>query len=106
MELPYRPLGAVKEMLEQVGIEVTYAYEDLVFIKDNHFLLQFGKVGKMLFFYANAETDAMDAQQHLATLLPLATAQGFTLIPRGRYRLSAGDDENLSLEFIAEAAPE
>jgi hypothetical protein len=106
MELPYRPLGAVKEMLEQVGIEVTYAYEDLVFIKDNHFLLQFGKVGKMLFFYANVETAAANAQQLVATLLPLATSQGFTLISRGRYRLSAGDADNLSLEFIKDAGPE
>lgn len=43
MGVPYRPLGLVKEALEQIGIEVSYAYEDLVFIQHNHFLLQFGK---------------------------------------------------------------
>lgn len=106
MGLQYRPLGTVKEMLEQVGVEVTYAYEDLVFIKDNHFLLQFGKVAEALFFYANAETADADAQQLFATLLPVANAQGFTLIHRGRYRLSAGDGENLSLQFIEDLEPE
>lgn len=43
MGLPYRPLGMVKAMLETIGIEITYSYEDLIFIQHNHFLLQFGK---------------------------------------------------------------
>lgn len=100
MALQYRPLGVVKEMLEQIGVEVTYAYEDLVFPQNNHFLLQFGKVGEVLFFYANVETAAAAAHQHFATIQTAARAQGITLIHRGRYRLSAGEGENLSLQFI------
>ena len=46
MALPYRPLGLVKQLLEEIGIEVTYAYEDLVFVQHNPILLQFGKVGE------------------------------------------------------------
>jgi len=103
MGLQYRPLGAVKEILEQIGVEVTYAYEDLVFIKDNHFLLQFGTVGEILLFYANVETDAAEAQQLFAAILPVASAQGFTLMPQGRYQISAGEGENLSLQFFNDA---
>ncbi len=106
MGVQYRPLGVVKEMLEQAGVEVTYAYEDLVFIKDNHFLLQFGKVGEILFFYANVEMGDADGRQRFAALLPVVSAQGLTLIHRGCYRLSAGEDENLSLEFLHDVAPE
>jgi hypothetical protein len=100
MGLQYRPLGVVKAMLEQIGIEVTYAYEDLVFLKDNHFLLQFGKVGEILFFHANVETVDAEAQQFFAAIQAVASAQDITLIRRGRYRLSAGEDENLSLQFL------
>lgn len=106
MALQYRPLGIVKEMLEQLGIEVSYAYEDLIFIKDNHFLLQFGKTGELLFFYANVETVETDARQIFATILPVASGQGLTLIHRGQYRISAGENENLSLEFLQNAVPE
>ena len=100
MALQYRPLGVVKEMLEQIGVEVTYAFEDLVFLKDNQFLLQFGKVGEILFFYANVETGEAEAQQLFVDIQAVASAQGITLIHRGRYQLAAADDENLSLQFL------
>jgi alpha-D-ribose 1-methylphosphonate 5-triphosphate synthase subunit PhnH len=106
MALQYRPLGIVTEMLEQIRVEVTYAYEDLVFIKDNHFLLQFGKVGEILFFHANIDTVKEDAQQLFATIQAVASAQGITLIHRGRYQLSAGEGENLSLQFVEDSEPE
>jgi hypothetical protein len=106
MSLQYRPLGIVKEMLDQIGIEVTYAYEDLVFIKHNHVLLQFGKTGEILFFYANVESSETDAQQLFTAIQNAATTQGITLIHRGRYQLSAGEGENLSLEFLDDAIPE
>jgi hypothetical protein len=105
MDLQYRPLGIVKEMLDQIGIEVTYAFEDLVFLEHNHFLLQFGKTGEILFFYANVETKDSDAQQLFTTIQTVASAQGITLIHQGRYQLSAGEDENLSLEFLTNAPP-
>ncbi len=106
MALQYRPLGRVKEMLEQIGLEVSYAYEDLVFIKNNQFLLQFGKVGELLFFYTNEDTAEADAPQLFATILPMANTQGFTLIHRGQYRISEGENENLSLELLQDTDPE
>jgi hypothetical protein len=36
-----KPLGQVKELVESLGMEVSYAYEDLVFLQHNSFLLQF-----------------------------------------------------------------
>lgn len=101
MALPYRPLGVVKQLLEEIGIEITYAYEDLVFIQHNPFLLQFGKVGEVLFFYANVEIEDSEADHLFSTVQAAAGNNGITtLIHRGRYRLSAEEGENLSLEFL------
>ena len=105
MALPYRPLGLVKQLLEEIGIEVTYAFEDLVFIQHNPALLQFGKVGEMLFFYTNEDTEAAEAAQLFTTIQAKATGHGITLVQRGRYRLSEADGENLSLEFLEDEAP-
>ena len=102
MGLQYRPLGAVKAMLEQIGIEITYAYEDPVFVEGNHFLLQFGQVGEVLFFYANVEAVAADVPPLFAAIQAGASGQGITLIRRGRYQLTAGEGENLSLQFLAD----
>ena len=104
MALPYRPLGLVKQLLEEIGIELTYAYEDLVFMQHNPALLQFGKVGEILFFYTNEETEAAEAAHLFATIQAKAGSHGITLVQRGRYRLSEVAGENLSLEFLADEA--
>lgn len=100
MGIPYRPLGLVKEALEQIGIEVSYAYEDLVFIQHNHFLLKFGKAGAILFFYANVETSGEAAQLFFREVQGALGAKGMTLVDRGQYRLTAGAGEELSLHFF------
>lgn len=100
MGIPYRPLGLVKEALEQIGIEVSYAYEDLVFIQHNHFLLQFGKTGAILFYYANVETAEETAQQFFRAVQAVLGAKGMTLVNRGQYRLTADAGEELSLHFL------
>lgn len=103
MALPYRPLGVVKQLLDEIGAEVSYAFEDLVFIQHNPFLLQFGKVGEVLFFYANVETKEDVARQLFAAVQAKAEGEGITLIHRGRYRLTEAEGENLSLEFLEDA---
>jgi hypothetical protein len=100
---PYRPLGLVKTLLEGVGLEITYAYEDLIFLQHNPVLLQFGKVGNILFFYRNVQTPEEEASRLLQTIQTAATQQGFVLIDRGRYRVSEAADQSLSLEFLPEA---
>ena len=104
MALPYRPLGLVKQFLEEIGIEVTYAFEDLIFIQHNAILLQFGKVGEMLFCYTNEDAEAVEAAQLFVAIQAKAGDHGITLVQRGRYRLSEAEGENLSLEFLEDAA--
>jgi len=103
MALAYRPLGIVKQFLEEIGIEVTYAYDDLVFIQHNPVLLQFGEVGEELFFYINVETGEEEAGQIFAAIQAKAQSAGMSLIQRGKYRLSEGEGEDLSLEFLEDA---
>ena len=87
-------------MLEQIGIEVTYAYEDLIFVKHNPFLLQFGTIGEMLFYYTNIEAYEAEERQLFAAVLNLANENGFTLVHRGNYELSAEDGDELKLKFF------
>ncbi|MDA3901026.1 MAG: hypothetical protein PF637_10975 [Spirochaetes bacterium] len=36
-----RPLGKIEEALSELGLKLSYAYEDLVFIETNTFLVRF-----------------------------------------------------------------
>jgi hypothetical protein len=106
MALQYRPLGEVKSLLEQIGEDITYAYEDLVFVRHNHFLLQFGTTGDILWYFANVETLESDALRYYDCLEGAATEKGITLRNGGLYRLSEGANENISLEFLPAASPQ
>ena len=105
MTLAYRPLGVVKQLLEEIGLEITYAYEDLIFIRHNPILLQFGKAGDILFFYVNVETSEEEAGELFRGIQAKASGEGITLLHRGRYRLSEAEGENLSLEFVEDTEP-
>ena len=99
-KLDYRPLGVVKELIEEVGAEVSYVYEDLIFIKHNHFLLQFGKVGEVLFFYANDEMEPKDSVIQYEIIKKNGAEKGLTVVDQGRYILTANENEELTLKFL------
>ncbi len=98
--IPYRPLGLVKEVIENVGAQVSYVYEDLVFIDHNSFLLQFGEAGTEIIFYRNTETAPAEAEDLFRRLCGIAGDHGLNVRCAGSYSLRGNDDETLSLEFF------
>ena len=104
--IPYRPLGLVKGTLESHGVEITYVYEDLIFIKHNHFLLQFGEIGEKMFFYRNNEIKSDEAARQYEILSTLLAGEGLELIYQGNYLLEEKEDGTMSLEFREENANE
>lgn len=104
--IPYRPLGLVKGTLESHGVEITYVYEDLVFIKHNHFLLQFGEVGEKVFFYRNNKIESEEAARQYEILSTSLAVLGLELTYQGSYLLEENEDGTMSLEFQEENADE
>ncbi|MBM9535716.1 hypothetical protein [Desulfobulbus alkaliphilus] len=106
MTLAYRPLGELKMILEGLGEEITYAYEDLVFVHHNQYLLQFGETGDQLMFVANVDTPEAQASQHFQTMKKAVSAKGIFLTNGGRYRLTPAADQTISIEFLEKNRPE
>lgn len=100
MTLPYRPLGALKMILEGLGEDITYAYEDLVFVHHNHYLLQFGETGDQLIYFTNVDTPAGEASKHFRTIQEAVGAKDIFLRDGGRYRLTPAVDQTFSIEFL------
>lgn len=95
-----RPLGVVKEIIEELGAEISYAYDDLMFIKHNHFLLQFGDTPESLFFFKNSEVEKAESEQQFTTLATAAEAKQLNVIFQGEYNLTENDDGTISIEFL------
>jgi len=95
-----KQLGVVKNIVESAGMGISYAYDDLVFIDHNAFLLQFTDNNSELMIHVNSEVDESAIQADIIRLKAEATAKKMSLRGGNKYTLSQGDDENIRLEFI------
>lgn len=96
-----RPLGKVKELVESIGMGMSFAYEDLVFLEHNAFILQFGEDNNALIVHTNGEADPKELAAGLASLEKAAAAYALQIVKGNAYRLSQAGDEEITLEFLA-----
>ena len=99
MTVPYRPLGIIVQVIEQMDLEVTYAYEDLVFISHNAFLLRMGDKGENIHLYFNEESEADKREQIEQQLIDLATNFELNILNSGTYHIQPREDEQVDIHF-------
>jgi hypothetical protein len=99
--MAYRPLGLVREMLASMGLELTYAYDDLVFVSHNAFLLQFDDAGETVGLRVNSDCPAGEVDGLVASAVRAGAGVGLAVVMRGRYETTSnGRDDSFSLRFI------
>lgn len=97
--MPYRPLGLVREMLSGMGLTPTYAFEDLVFVEHNAFLLQFEE--ETVGLHVNAECPDPELEPLVRRAVQAGAAVGLTVVMRGRYEMRANEgDDSFSVHFL------
>ncbi|HSH14339.1 MAG TPA: hypothetical protein VLA15_11330 [Desulfurivibrionaceae bacterium] len=94
------PLGKVKQIVEAVGMDISYAHEDLVFLEHNAFLLQFTDHADEIRLHRNIEAEAGALADVLVLLRVAAAGVGLELTEGEPYRLTPVDGENIQLEFL------
>jgi len=99
-QTPLRPLGDVMTLIETLGHEVTYAYEDLVFINHNDFLLQFDDAQpNTLDLFFNTECSTAEADAVAESMIPEAASKGLTIRRKGTYTMTEAEGDNLQITF-------
>jgi len=94
-----KPLGKITAILADLGLEVTYAYDDLVFVQHSAFLLQFTDQPNTLKLYTNSECDPREANNVACNMVFAFHEAGFIANPSGKFALTQNEDETLRLEF-------
>ncbi len=96
-----RELGLVREALSVAGMDLAYAYEDLVFLQHNGFLLQFTDWHRQLLIHINVEAKEAAMAGAISLLQNSGTELGlvFSMGQKYRLRVSDNEDENIQLEF-------
>ena len=97
-----RPLGVAREIIEDIGSEVSYMYEDLVFVEHNAFIIQFDDVNTTnLKLLINVECEEDAAQVFFEHLTAAAKDRKFTIEKGGKYKLKPNDsEETFDIEFL------
>lgn len=98
--IPYRPLGLIKEILENQGFPVTHCYEDLIFVEHNAFLLQMGDTGEEVNLVFNVDCDTDKRQEIAHALSPAGLQFGLRITVKGTYSFTPNEQDNtISIEF-------
>jgi hypothetical protein len=100
MEQQLKPLGTVMQLLEELGHEITYAYEDLVFVDHNDFLLQFENTGSSLNLFFNKSCPKSETEKIEQMIIPAGDRKGLSITIKGSYNVTEKEDENLQIEFF------
>ncbi len=83
-----------------MDLEVTYVYEDLVFISHNAFLLRMGEKEPQVHLYFNEESQPDDRDIITKQLTELASPRGLQIIDSGSYVMKSRQaDEQLDIHF-------
>lgn len=94
-----RPLGKITALLADMELEVTYAYDDLVFVQHSAFMIQFTDDPLKLKLFINTECDPQTANEVAANIVLAFDKAGFDVTPAGRYFMTPNEDETLNIEF-------
>ncbi len=96
-----RPLGVLKELVESLGLAVSYAYEDLVFLDHPHFLLQFTESATEILIHVNEEADSTELSGMVTAMQDEGQRRALKLKPGSFYRASQSAEETVNLEFLS-----
>lgn len=100
--LPYRPLGHIVTMMENLGTKVTHWHDDLVFMEHNAFLIQMGEQGEELGVWLNVDCEPGKAEEIMDLIAQKGPELGFDVSFSGNYKVAENEeDETLQIEFIA-----
>lgn len=94
-----KPLGKITAVLADLGLEVTYAYDDLVFVQHCAFLLRFTDVPNALHIHTHVDCVEKDAKRVVQRIIEAHDAIGFSVTPAASYALEQNPDETISLTF-------
>ena len=98
-KVPYRPLGLVKNLTENLGFVISHSYEDLIFIEHNAFLLRMEEVGEKVSIIFNDESDK-DKRAGIAEAFRLeGIKHRLELSEQGTYKMKANETED-SIDIV------
>jgi len=100
MAVPVKPLSRIQILVEKLGLKITYAYDDLVFVEHNAFIIKMGERGEDVSVYVNVEADEKEYPAVIDKLINEGSKEELNLKCTGRFKLTDAGNEQISIEFL------
>ena len=97
--IPYRPLGLIANALEEVGLVVSYSYDDLVFVDSTVVLIKMCEKPDEVLLYVNTDCDMETAKELEIQLIVAARKEGLQLSYAGKFSLKEKADKEIEVVF-------
>ena len=94
-----KPLGMVKNIVEAAGMGISYAYDDLVFLEHNSFLLQFTDNDREVTVHVNSEADEAMVHGDIERLQEVACNHAMQFSRGTHYTLISEGEDAIRIEF-------
>jgi len=104
-KVPFYDLELVRFLIKDgTGLDIAYAYEDLVFSEHGIFIIQFiGESSQNLACWFNQECNESDRKNLFASLLKSAGLNGFEIVYKGKFSMQQKENsEEIDLKFEIE----
>lgn len=95
-----KTLGTVTEIIESVDMAVSHAYDDLIFLEQPDYLLQFTEKEEEVLVHVNEYIEEENMDIPLSLLQKRAEEYTMQFIRGGYFRVSQTDKEHLHVEFM------
>lgn len=101
--ISYRSLTPIKEVIEETGFNISYPYDDLIFIESNAFLIQYDDTEEnAMFLYFNKELNDATSKDLEKKLMQSGKKKKISIVTQGKFSLAQKEnsEEELELKFF------
>lgn len=99
MTIPNRPLGHVMQIVEDSGLTVTYAYDDLVFVEHNAFLFRMESTPEKVSLFTNEDLDEECGPPLIQKLINNGKRMGLIISEKGSFTIEDVGNNQISVYF-------
>jgi len=100
MAVPLRPLSRIQFVLERLGLTITYAYDDLIFVEHNAFMIKMGESGANVFVYVNVDADVKEYPPIIDKLVSDGKKEELIIKYSGKFKMVDAGNEQINIEFF------
>jgi hypothetical protein len=101
MGVDNRRLGELANIVEQMGLDITYAWDDIVFIEHGVFLFQFTDEPTQVKIHFVEDCTEEEKDKIIEQIEPLAKKEKMTVTYQGRFVLEQKEEDEMQLKFLA-----